>query len=77
MSKSIYEIHCEEEQPKKLAETPNCLTLEESLDYIKTCKNIYAPLMIEGMVCLLTQLYDISDTEVEHFLNGDKYWLVD
>lgn len=76
MSKSIYELYCEKEQPKKLSQTPKQNTLQESLDYIKKCKDHYSPTIIEGMTYLLTQLYDISDTEVENFLSGKEYWLV-
>lgn len=76
MSKSNYEIYCEEEQPKKLSQMPKQNTLQESLDYIKKCKDLYSPTIIEGMTYLLTQLYDISDTEVENFLSGKEYWLV-
>lgn len=76
MSKSNYEVYCECEQPKKLAQMPNQKTLQESLDYIKKCSKIYSPVMIEGMVYMLTQLYDISDTEVTNFLAEKKYWLV-
>ena len=76
MSKSNYEIYCEKEQPKKLSQTPKQKTLQESLDYIQKCKNVYSPTIIEGMIYLLTQLYDISDTEVENILSGKTYWLV-
>ena len=76
MSKSNYEIYCEKEQPKKLSQMPKQNTLQESLDYIKKCKDLYSPTIIEGMTYLLTQLYDISDTEVENFLSGKEYWLV-
>lgn len=76
MSKSNYEIHCEKEQPKKLAEMPSQKTLQESLEYVKKCKDIYSPTMIEGMIYMISQLYNISSTEVESFLAGNTYWLV-